>query len=57
MPINPTYPGVYIEELENPVKTIVGVSTSVTAFVGRALEGPLNEPKLIHNFGELLLAV
>jgi phage tail sheath protein FI len=52
MPINPTYPGVYIEELENPVKTIVGVSTSVTAFVGRALQGPLNDPVLIHNFGE-----
>ncbi|MCL4436304.1 MAG: phage tail sheath subtilisin-like domain-containing protein [Thaumarchaeota archaeon] len=52
MPINPTYPGVYIEELENPVKSIVGVSTSVTAFVGRALKGPVNEPTLIHNFGE-----
>lgn len=52
MPINPTYPGVYIEELENPVKTIVGVSTSVTAFVGRALQGPVDKPILIHNFGE-----
>ncbi|AIF82576.1 phage tail sheath protein FI [Candidatus Nitrososphaera evergladensis SR1] len=52
MPTNPTYPGVYIEELENPVKTIVGVSTSVTAFVGRALAGPTNKPVLIHNFGE-----
>jgi phage tail sheath protein FI len=52
MPINPTYPGVYIEELENPVKTIVGVSTSVTAFVGRALKGPVNDPTVIHNFGE-----
>jgi phage tail sheath protein FI len=52
MPINPTYPGVYIEELENPVKTIVGVSTSVTAFVGRALKGAANDPTIIHNFGE-----
>jgi uncharacterized protein len=52
MPVNPTYPGVYIEELENPVKTIVGVSTSVTAFIGRALEGPVNKQTLIHNFGE-----
>lgn len=52
MPINPTYPGVYIEELENPVKTIVGVSTSITAFVGRALSGPVNNPILIHSFGE-----
>src|SRR5215210_5354030 len=52
MPINPTYPGVYIEELENPVRTIIGVSTSVTAFVGRALKGPDNEPIMIHNFGD-----
>jgi len=52
MPINPTYPGVYIEELENPVRTIVGVSTSVTAFIGRALKGPDNEPTMIHNFGD-----
>jgi uncharacterized protein len=52
MPINPTYPGVYIEELQPLVRTIVGVSTSVTAFVGRALKGPVNDPTVIHNFGE-----
>jgi uncharacterized protein len=52
VPINPTYPGVYIEELENPVKAIVGVSTSITAFVGRARQGPVNDPTLIHSFGE-----
>jgi phage tail sheath protein FI len=52
LPINPTYPGVYIEELENPVKAIVGVSTSITAFVGGALQGPLDDPILIHSFGE-----
>jgi uncharacterized protein len=46
------YPGVYIEELENPVKAIVGVSTSVTAFIGRALQGPVNIPTLINSFGE-----
>src|SRR5437870_3177673 len=34
MPVTPTYPGVYIEELPSAVRTIVGVSTSVTAFVG-----------------------
>jgi phage tail sheath protein FI len=52
MPINPTYPGVYIEELQPLVRTIVGVSTSVTAFIGGALMGPVNDPRLIHNFGE-----
>jgi phage tail sheath protein FI len=34
MAIAPTYPGVYIEELPSPVHTIVGVATSITAFVG-----------------------
>lgn len=52
MPINPTYPGVYIEEIPSSVRTIVGVSTSVTAFIGRALKGPVNKPTLIHNIGE-----
>lgn len=30
----------------------MGVSTSVTAFVGRARQGPVNDPMLIHSFGE-----
>ena len=33
MPVKPTYPGVYIEELPSGVRTITGVSTSVAAFV------------------------
>ena len=52
MPTTPTYPGVYIEELENPVKTIVGVTTSRTAFVGRALRGPVDDPTVIFSFGD-----
>src|SRR5690242_2231216 len=50
MPVTPTYPGVYIEELPSTVRTITGVSTSITAFVGRALKGPVNKPKIIHSF-------
>src|SRR5215211_6063733 len=34
MPASLTYPGVYIEELPSGVRTIVGVSTSLTAFGG-----------------------
>ena len=34
----PTYPGVYIEEISSGVRTIIGVSTSITAFIGRAEE-------------------
>jgi len=48
----PTYPGVYIQELPSAVRTITGVSTSITAFIGRALKGPEKEPRLIHNFAD-----
>jgi phage tail sheath protein FI len=44
MPANLTFPGVYIEELPSQVRTIVGVSTSITAFVGGAKRGAVNEP-------------
>jgi phage tail sheath protein FI len=41
MPVQVTYPGVYIEEIPSGVQTITGVATSITAFMGRALSGPL----------------
>ena len=51
MPVPLTYPGVYIEELKSGVRTITGVSTAVTAFVGRARMGPAGEPAtMIHSF-------
>jgi uncharacterized protein len=52
MPVTPTYPGVYIEELPSGVRTITGVATSIAAFIGRALRGPINEPVLINNFSD-----
>ena len=52
MPSALTYPGVYIEELPSGVRTIVGVATSITAFIGRALRGPINTPTLIYSFGD-----
>lgn len=52
MPIAPTYPGVYIEEIPSGVRTIVGVATSVTAFIGRAKRGPTNEAVIINGFGD-----
>jgi phage tail sheath protein FI len=42
MPSALTYPGVYIEEIPSGVRTITGVSTSVTAFIGSARRGPIN---------------
>lgn len=50
MPVSPTYPGVYIEEIPSGVKTITGVGTSIAVFIGRAKSGPLNEPVLCSNF-------
>ncbi|MGH3309364.1 MAG: phage tail sheath family protein [Streptomyces sp.] len=47
-----SYPGVYIEELPSSVRTIGGVTTSVTAFVGHTRRGPLNKPVRITSFAE-----
>ena len=44
MPVSPTFPGVYIDELPSAVRTIVGVPTSITAFVGPATSGPTDGP-------------
>jgi len=52
MPVTLTYPGVYIEELSSGVRTITGVATSITAFIGRSLRGPENEPTRVQSFAE-----
>src|SRR5215469_13391064 len=52
MPATLTYPGVYIEEIPSGVRTITGVATSITAFLGRAPLGPTNTPTTIFSFGD-----
>ena len=52
MPVAISYPGVYIEEIPSGVRTIVGVATSITAFIGRALRGPVEDPITINSYGE-----
>lgn len=52
MPVTPTYPGVYIEELPSGVRTITGVSTSVAAFVGEAKRGPINRAVHILSYAD-----
>lgn len=52
MPVQPTYPGVYIEEVPSEVRTITGVPTSITAFIGRTYRGTSNEPIRLQSFGE-----
>ncbi len=52
MPVQKTYPGVYIEEVPSGVRTITGVATSITAFVGTALRGDLDKPVTITSFAD-----
>ncbi len=52
MPVTPTYPGVYIEEVPSGVHTITGVSTSITAFIGRAWKGPMDKATMIFSYAD-----
>ena len=45
------YPGVHVEEVPSP-RMVVGVPTSVCAFVGRTGRGPVDTPVPISNFAE-----
>ena len=44
MPVAVSYPGVYVQEVPSGVRTIVGVSTSIGMFIGRAVSGRMNTP-------------
>jgi phage tail sheath protein FI len=44
-----SYPGVYVKEIPSGVRTIAGVPTAITAFIGRAQKGPTNEPIVINS--------
>jgi hypothetical protein len=50
MPVAPTYPGVYVQEVPSGVRTIVGVSTSTTLFIGRTATGPMDEPTRLSTY-------
>jgi len=52
MPVNPTYPGVYIDEVPSQVRTIIGVPTAIAAFVGPATRGPTDGPRHITSWGD-----
>ena len=52
MPVQLSYPGVYLEEVPSGVRTITGVSTSVTGFIGRASRGPVHEAVLVTSFAD-----
>jgi phage tail sheath protein FI len=42
------YPGVYVTEIPSGIRPITGVATSITAFLGRALKGPVNQPVVVN---------
>ncbi len=46
------YPGVYVEEIPAGPRPIEGVATSVAAFVGRTLRGPVDRPGTIASYAE-----
>jgi uncharacterized protein len=52
MPVQVSYPGVYVEEIPSGVRTITGVATSITAFVGTARRGPTDQALKINSFGD-----
>ena len=45
-------PGVYIQELPNPVRPIVGVPTSVAAFYGPAPQGRVDYPYQVNSWAD-----
>jgi uncharacterized protein len=50
----PTYPGVYVIELPSSQHPITGVSTSVTAFVGSAAQGAVNNPLVLFSWSDFV---
>ena len=49
MPVQPTYPGVYVTEKPSGSVAISAVATSIALFIGRTQRGPVGVPTLILN--------
>ena len=52
MPVPLTNPGVYIQELPNPLRSIVGVPTAVAAFYGQAPQGRVDYPYQVNSWAD-----
>ncbi len=52
MPVALLQPGVYIEELSSGVRTISGVATSITLFVGWTPRGPVDKALRLTSFAD-----
>lgn len=53
MPVQVSYPGVYIDEFA-PGAPIQGVGTSTAAFVGAATQGPVNTPTRVQSWDDFV---
>lgn len=54
MPVQVSYPGVYLQEVASGVHTITGVSTSICAFFGRTAKGPINKAVRCLSFSDFI---
>ena len=52
MPVQVSYPGVYIQEVPSGSRAIAGVPTSVAAFVGFTSRGPTNEAVQLFSYAD-----
>jgi phage tail sheath protein FI len=52
MPVQLSYPGVYVQELPSGVRTITGVPTAITAFIGRTAKGPTDVATVITSYAD-----
>jgi Bacteriophage tail sheath protein len=44
MPVQVTFPGVYVQEVPSGVRTVTGVSTSIAMFIGMTKRGRIKKP-------------
>ena len=54
MAVNPTYPGVYVQERPSGVRAIAAAATSIGMFVGRAGKGPINVPTRLTTYDDFV---
>ncbi len=52
MPVQLSYPGVYIQEIPSGVRTITGVPTAIAAFIGRAAKGYTDTALIITSYAD-----
>ena len=52
MPVQVSYPGVYIQEVPSGVRTITGVSTSIALFIGMTQRGPIDTAVNLLSFAD-----